>query len=123
MRFFPSLLRYGSKDERDCRLPRADGATPCADPSCLVPRGSMTVGDRRLARLLNSFPEIVVVLDAVGNVLWVNQMAVDLFGLSLESAIGISAINLVHPDDLEIVLRSLETIQTKSVGTFLEIRA
>jgi len=30
-------------------------------------RGAMTVGDRRLARLLNSFPEIVVVLDGLGN--------------------------------------------------------
>jgi diguanylate cyclase (GGDEF)-like protein/PAS domain S-box-containing protein len=34
-----------------------------------------------------------------------------------------SAIDLVHPDDLEIVLRSLETIQSKTVGTPLEIRA
>jgi len=117
------FLRYGSEDESYRRLPRAARSTPCVDTSYLVPRGSMTVGDRRLARLLNSFPEIVVVLDAVGNVLWVNELALELFGRSLESAIGTSAVNLVHPDDLEIVLRSLETIQTKSVGTVLEIRA
>jgi len=83
----------------------------------------MTVGDRRLARLLNAFPEIVVVLDAQGNVLWANHLAVELFGLSLDSAIGMSGIDLVHPDDLEIVLRSLETVQSKSVGSPLEIRA
>jgi diguanylate cyclase (GGDEF)-like protein/PAS domain S-box-containing protein len=34
-----------------------------------------------------------------------------------------SGIDLVHPDDLEIVLRSLETVQSKSVGSPLEIRA
>ena len=83
----------------------------------------MNVGDRRLARLLNSFPEIVVVLDGSGNVLWANQYAVELFGRPLESALGMSGIDLVHPDDLEIVLRSLETVQSKSVGSPLEIRA
>jgi len=83
----------------------------------------MNVGDRRLARLLNSFPEIVVVLDAQANVMWANHLAEELFDRPLESAIGTSAIDLVHPDDLEIVLRSLETIQSKTVGTPLEIRA
>ena len=34
-----------------------------------------------------------------------------------------SGIDLVHPDDLEIVLRSLETVQSKTVGSPLEIRA
>lgn len=83
----------------------------------------MTVGDRRLSRLLNSFPEIVVVLDGSGNVLWANELAVALFGRTLDSAIGMSGIDLVHPDDLEIVLRSLETVQSKNVGAPLEIRA
>ncbi len=83
----------------------------------------MTVGDRRLARLVSAFPEIVVVLDAEGKVLWANQLAEALFDVTLASAIGTSAIDLVHPDDLEIVLRSLETVQAKSVGAPLEIRA
>ena len=83
----------------------------------------MKIGDRRLARLLNALPEIVVVLDSQGNVLWINDLAQTLFGRSLESAIGTSVIDLVHPDDLEIVLRSFETVQLKSVGAPLEIRA
>jgi|SRR5665213_368232 len=83
----------------------------------------MTVGERRLARLLNAFPEIVIVLDGQGNVLWANHLAEELFDRSLESAVGMSGIDLVHPDDLEIVLRSLETVQTKSIGSPLEIRA
>src|SRR5487761_359669 len=83
----------------------------------------MKIGDRRLARLLNALPEIVVVLYSQGNVLWINDLAQTLFGRSLESAIGTSVIDLVHPDDLEIVLRSFETVQLKSVGAPLEIRA
>jgi diguanylate cyclase (GGDEF)-like protein/PAS domain S-box-containing protein len=83
----------------------------------------MNVGDRRLARLLNAFPEIVVVLDALGNLLWANHLAEALFDVSLADAIGMSGIDLVHPDDLEIVLRSLETVQSKNVGSPLEIRA
>src|ERR1700689_2324311 len=86
-------------------------------------RGRLTVGDRRLARLLKSFPEIVVVLDGLGSVLWVNRRAEELFDRTLESAIGMSAIDLVHPDDLELVLRSFETVQNKSVGSPIEIRA
>src|ERR1700722_18914733 len=114
------VLRYGSNNEIRLAPHRSDLSTsrsPCGAGA------AMTVGDRRLARLLNAFPEIVVVLDAQGNVLWANELAVELFGRPLESALGMSGIDLVHPDDLEIVLRSLETVQTKAVGSPLEIRA
>jgi PAS domain S-box-containing protein len=84
---------------------------------------ALSVSDESLAKLLGAFPEIVVVLDSSGTVLWANELAQQLFGLTLASAIGRSAIDLVHPDDLEIVLRSLETVQGKEVGSPLEIRA
>ncbi len=83
----------------------------------------MTVSDHDLARLLGAFPEIVVVLDGRANVLWANALAEQLFGQPLSAALGTSAIDLVHPDDLEIVLRSLETVQGKQIGSPLEIRA
>jgi diguanylate cyclase (GGDEF)-like protein/PAS domain S-box-containing protein len=83
----------------------------------------MTISDQSLARLLGAFPEMVVVIDAHANVLWANALAEQLFGQPLASALGISAIDLVHPDDLEIVLRSLETVQGKEIGSPLEIRA
>jgi len=56
-------------------------------------------------------------------VLWANELAEALFGQPLTSELEISAIDLVHPDDLEIVLRSLETVQGKDIGSPLEIRA
>jgi diguanylate cyclase (GGDEF)-like protein/PAS domain S-box-containing protein len=83
----------------------------------------MTVSDQSLAKLLAAFPEIVIVIDAHATVLWANELAEALFGQPLTSELEISAIDLVHPDDLEIVLRSLETVQGKDIGSPLEIRA
>ncbi len=83
----------------------------------------MTVSDESLAKLLGVFPEIVVVLDGHASVLWANALAEELFGQPLASALGMSAIDLVHPDDLEIVLRSLESVREKEIGSPLEIRA
>jgi diguanylate cyclase (GGDEF)-like protein/PAS domain S-box-containing protein len=123
MRETTRALRYGSNNAKRLAPLRSDPSTPRHTSATTRDRGAMTVGDRRLARLLNSFPEMVVVLDAQGNVLWANHLAEELFDRSLESAIGMSGIDLVHPDDLEIVLRSLETVQSKAVGTPLEIRA
>ncbi len=82
----------------------------------------LTFHDRLLARLLGEFPESVVVLNAEGRLLWANSRAERLFGQTLEESLGLSGLEFVHPDDLELVLRSLESIQTKSVGTFLEVR-
>ena len=84
----------------------------------------MTVGDRRLARLLNSFPEIVAVLDGQGNVLWANQLAEEAFDQSL----GVRHRNVRTSNSstlttLRSCLRSLETVQSKNIGTPLEIRA
>ena len=44
-------------------------------------------------------------------------------GTTLEDYKGRSAIDFVHPDDLELVGRSLVSIQNKEIGTTLEVRA
>ena len=82
----------------------------------------MAVKGQSLARLLAEFPEIVVVLDAMGNLLWANQMAERLFNRTLADAVGRSVLELVHPDDLELVLRSLESVQDKEIGNLIEVR-
>jgi diguanylate cyclase (GGDEF)-like protein/PAS domain S-box-containing protein len=81
-----------------------------------------TSSNERLARLLEELPETVVVLDSVGTLVWANAAAESLFGRSLEEAIGVSAIDFVHPDDLELALLSLESVQGREVGNSLEIR-
>jgi diguanylate cyclase (GGDEF)-like protein/PAS domain S-box-containing protein len=67
-------------------------------------------------------PDSVVVVDEEGTVAWGNSSAVRLFGRSLADGVGISGLSLVHPDDQELVLRSLTSIQEKEVGEPIEIR-
>jgi len=90
-----------------------------ADPD----RGTLTlISEGSLARLLNELPDVVVVLDALGQVLWGNWRAETFFGQTLEEYVGRSGLEFVHPDDLELVLRSLVSIQSKAIGTTLEVR-
>ena len=67
-------------------------------------------------------PDSVVIVDEDGNVAWGNSSAQELFGRSLSEGVGISGLSLVHPDDQELVLRSLTSIQDKVVGDPIEIR-
>jgi PAS domain S-box-containing protein len=76
-----------------------------------------------LAGLLGDLPDAVLVLDTEGRVQWGNRAAERLFARTLDESIGLSGLELVHPDDLELVLRSLASVQRKEVGTLIEIRA
>jgi len=81
------------------------------------------MSDRLLAELLGELPDAVIVLDAQGCVQWGNHAAERLFGRVLDESLGMSALELVHPDDLELVLRSFTSVQRKEVGTLIEVRA
>jgi diguanylate cyclase (GGDEF)-like protein/PAS domain S-box-containing protein len=86
-------------------------------------RGSPTIApDGSFARLLDELPDVVIVLDAVGQVVWGNARAERFFGHTLDEYAGRSGLEFVHPDDLELVMRSLASIQSKEVGTTLEVR-
>ena len=74
------------------------------------------------ATILEAVPEPVVVLDSSGNVRWGNRAAERMFGRSLNESVGMPALDLVHPDDLELVLRSFSSVQRKVVGTLIEVR-
>ena len=52
-----------------------------------------------------------------------DRAAEKMFGRSLRESIGFPALELVHPDDLELVLRSFESVRRKDVGTLIEVRA
>jgi diguanylate cyclase (GGDEF)-like protein/PAS domain S-box-containing protein len=75
-----------------------------------------------IARLLGELPDTVIVVDSQGRVQWANRTAERLFNRSLRDSLGISGLELVHPEDLELVLRSLVSIQEKDVGTTIEVR-
>jgi PAS domain S-box-containing protein len=75
-----------------------------------------------LAGAMLKLPDSVVIVDEDGNVAWGNSSAQSLFGRSLAEWVGVSGLTLVHPDDQELVLRSLTSIQEKEVGDPIEIR-
>ncbi len=75
-----------------------------------------------IGRLLGELPDTVIVVDSQGRVQWANRAAERLFNRSLRDSKGISGLELVHPEDLELVLRSLVSIQEKDVGTTIEVR-
>jgi PAS domain S-box-containing protein len=68
-------------------------------------------------------PDAVIVLDPQGLLQWGNRAAERMFDRSLQDSIGLPALDLVHPEDLELVLRSLASVQGKETGTLIEVRA
>ena len=83
----------------------------------------VNVTEVNTTELLIELPDCVLVLNGSGEVQWGNRAAERLFGRSLQDSIGFPALELVHPDDLELVLRSLESVRRKDVGTLIEVRA
>jgi len=75
-----------------------------------------------LAGLLDELPDSVIVLDALGRLKWGNRAATRLFNRALVDSIDLDALELVHPDDLEFVLRSLSSVRGKETGTLIEVR-
>lgn len=86
------------------------------------PRASADPDARTLATLLRELPEVVVVIDAEARVRWANRAAERLFSRTAANSIGMSGLELVHPEDIEFVMLSLTTIQGKEVGTPIEVR-
>jgi len=75
-----------------------------------------------LARLLRAIPDVVIVSDGGGHVLWVNTAAERVFGTTLAEARGAAGLDFVHPEDVELVLRSLSSIYGKEIGAPIEVR-
>jgi PAS domain S-box-containing protein len=72
--------------------------------------------------LIDELPDAVIVLDRTGRLAWGNRAAERLFSRSLLESVGLSGFDLVHPDDLELVLRSFASVQQKERGTLIEVR-
>ena len=80
--------------------------------------------DSNLAGLLAELPDVVIVLDPQGRLLWGNHGAEWLFGRLLHELDGLPALELAHPDDLESPsCAPLVSVQDKEVGTLIEVRA
>jgi diguanylate cyclase (GGDEF)-like protein/PAS domain S-box-containing protein len=87
-----------------------------------APSQVLPANQHALVRLLDELPDSVIVVDAQGILQWGNRTAEITFGRSIAESVGVSGLDLVHPDDLELVLLSLATVQEKRVGSPIEIR-
>ncbi len=67
-------------------------------------------------------PDAIVMVDPDGNIVWGNPSAERMFERSIGDTVGRPGLDLVHPDDQELVLRSLSTVYGRDVGTPIEIR-
>ena len=87
-----------------------------------APSGILADNEPALVRLLDELPDAVIVVDGRGILQWANRTAETLLGRSMAEVIGSNGLDLVHPDDMELVLLSLASVQEKRVGSPIEIR-
>ncbi len=75
-----------------------------------------------LERLVLELPDAVVVADANGRLVWANPAAERIFGLAVTDIVGLSALDFLHPEDIELAATSLVSVRDKSVGSPIELR-
>ena len=89
---------------------------------CGVSSGEGAMEPGWLERLVLELPDAVVVADADGNLIWGNPAAERIFGVTNAEISGTNALDLLHPEDRELALASLESIRDKDVGSPIELR-
>jgi diguanylate cyclase (GGDEF)-like protein/PAS domain S-box-containing protein len=80
------------------------------------------LSETELLRCLDEYPDVALIVGPDGTIRWGNRAGEKLFGRSVESSIGMSGLDFVHPEDIELVLRSLTSIQGKETGSPIELR-
>jgi diguanylate cyclase (GGDEF)-like protein/PAS domain S-box-containing protein len=78
--------------------------------------------ENEIVAVAMGLPDSVFLVDSLLQVIWANPSAERLFGLKLADAAGLSGLDFIHPDDIESVARSMTSVQSKDVGTPLEVR-
>lgn len=75
-----------------------------------------------LTALAGALPDTVIVVDTDVRLRYVNTTGAELFGWEPDEWLGRSILDLVHPDDVASVLSSTGTMQSKRIGTPVEVR-
>ena len=66
--------------------------------------------EERFRRLVHASPDVVLVLDASGTIMYVSQVAEVMLGHRPDEKIGTRAWELVHPDDVDLALDELGAV-------------
>ena len=80
------------------------------------------VATPKTADLVEWLPDAVVVIDASGIVVRANRAAERALQRPRSEWLGMSGLDLVHPDDLHLAALSLASVEGKEVGTPIELR-
>ncbi len=75
------------------------------------------------AHLAVLLPDPVILVDPNARLEWANEAAAELFGVARDEAVGRSALDFIHPDDVQLAVLSLSSMEHKQRGSLLELRA
>ena len=82
-----------------------DGAAPRLDPSPPLPPGVDTADGAEPgidALAARASADLVAVIDQATDIIWVNDRSADVTGFEPHELVGTSALDLLHPDDVEL---------------------
>jgi diguanylate cyclase (GGDEF)-like protein/PAS domain S-box-containing protein len=74
------------------------------------------------AALAEASPDATLLIDGDTRIVWGNRAASRLFGMDVAEALGRSALDFLHPEDLHLAALSFSSVQSKEVGTPIELR-
>ncbi len=74
------------------------------------------------AQLADAAPDPIFVLDVDGRITYINPAGEAMLGQDASTYRGRSMLEFIHADDAMLAVSSLETVQTKPVGTPIEVR-
>jgi len=87
-------------------------------------RGATRRDDARATSLsVDGLADPVLVIDSVGTLRYANDTAADVLGWDATELLGTSVLELIHPDDVNLAMLSLETVTAKDFGDLITLRA
>lgn len=124
-----ALLARGGPLPQDVTVAVPDGREVELPASLLVELArDHTAGAQRLARvegrlraLVHASSDVIVVIDAAGQITWVSDAAQEVTGYQTGEVTGAAALDLVHPDDLPAA-RDLISALARRPGSQSEVR-
>ena len=86
-------------------------------------RGDGTmVADNWSEQVLAGIPDAIFVIDAFGTLVFASEGAERMLGWKAADWVGRSTLELIHPDDIELVVVSLDSVVGKETGSPIDVR-
>ena len=85
-------------------------------------RSGAPVVSMGLHELVEALPDCVLVVDSFGVIRFLNRAAEEQLGYRSTDWVGQTVFKVIDEDDVAVVLSSLESVQSKQVGTPVEVR-